>query len=170
MRAPDVCFAPSPRPPPYDAVVGLGSNLGDRFATLDGAAEALGRLEATRLVARSRWRETAPVGGPPQGPYLNGAVRLETALDPAALLRQLLALEARFGRARRVRWGPRTLDLDVLWVAGVVLASPSLTLPHPRLPERTFALEPLVEVAPHAADPATGEPYADMLARLRSER
>ena len=162
--------SPRATPPRYDAVVGLGSNLGDRVATLDGAARALGRLEGTRLVARSAWRETAPVGGPPPGPFLNGAVRLATALEPQALLRQMLAIEASFGRARRERWGPRTLDLDLLWVEGVVLAADALTLPHPRLHERRFALEPLVEVAPRAAAPGTGEPYADMLARLRSGR
>ncbi|HEU4410987.1 MAG TPA: 2-amino-4-hydroxy-6-hydroxymethyldihydropteridine diphosphokinase [Polyangiaceae bacterium] len=161
-------FASAPSPPLYDAVVGLGSNLGDRAHTLERATEALGRLEGTRLVARSRFRETAPVGGPPQGPFLNGALRLATSLGPEALLARLLELEARFGRERRERWGPRTLDLDLLWVEGVVRASPGLTLPHPRLHERLFALEPLVEVAPGARHPATGEAYASVLVRLRS--
>ncbi len=163
-----VRFASAPRAPLFDAVVGLGSNLGDRAATLNDAALALGRLEGTRPLAQSHLRETAPVGGPPQGPFLNGALRLETSLGPDALLAHMLALEARFGRERRERWGPRTLDLDLLWVAGVVCAKPALTLPHPRLHERIFALEPLVEVAPEARDPATGEAYRDMLARLRS--
>jgi 2-amino-4-hydroxy-6-hydroxymethyldihydropteridine diphosphokinase len=152
----------------YDAVVGLGSNLGDRARTLNEAASALEGLAGTRLVARSRWRETAPVGGPPQGPFLNGALRLETSLEPAALLASMLAIEARFGRERRERWGPRTLDLDLLWIGGVVCAGQGLTLPHPRLCERVFALEPLVEVAPDALDPATGEAYETVLARLRS--
>lgn len=165
-----VRFANAPPPPPRDAVVGLGSNLGERARTLDGAASALGRLESTCLVARSRWRETAPVGGPPQGPFLNGALRLATSLAPEALLARLLDIEARFGRERRERWGPRTLDLDLLWVEGVIYASPALTLPHPRLHERPFALEPLVEVAPEARDPATGEAYRTMLARLQSGR
>jgi 2-amino-4-hydroxy-6-hydroxymethyldihydropteridine diphosphokinase len=157
-------------PPPYDAVVGLGSNLGERALALDHAALALGRLEGTRVVARSPWRETAPVGGPPQGFFLNGALRLETALAPEALLARLLAIEQGLGRERRERWGPRTIDLDLLWVAGVVCASPTLTLPHPRLHERAFALEPLVDVAPDARDPTTGEAYRTMLARLHSGR
>lgn len=163
-----VGFASAPSTPLYDAVVGLGSNLGDRVRTLEAATDALGRLEGTRLVARSCWHETAPVGGPPQGPFLNGALRLETSLEPEALLAQLLTIEARFGRERRERWGPRTLDLDLLWVGGVTCSSDALTLPHPRLHERLFALEPLVDVAPDARAPATGEAYADMLVRLRS--
>jgi 2-amino-4-hydroxy-6-hydroxymethyldihydropteridine diphosphokinase len=163
-----VGFASAPSTPLYDAVVGLGSNLGDRVRTLEAATDTLGWLEGTRLVARSRWYETAPIGGPPQGPFLNGALRLETSLEPEALLARLLTIEARFGRERRERWGPRTLDLDLLWVGGVVCSSNSLTLPHPRLHERLFALEPLVEVAPDARAPATGEAYADMLVRLRS--
>ena len=155
-----------PTPHARSAVIGLGGNLGDREATLGRATEAIAALRETRLIAASRLRETSPVGGPPQGPYLNGAVRVETRLSPRMLLDILLSIERRFGRERRQRWGPRTLDLDLLWIAGVTLDEPGLTVPHPRLTERRFALEPLVEVAPEAFDPATGEPYADILNRL----
>ena len=143
-----------------DVVVGLGSNLGDRAATLASAVRALASLPSTRVVAESARVETAPVGGPPQGPYLNGAVRLSTELSPRALLDGLLAIERAHGRERRERWGPRTLDLDVLWIAGLVVDEPGLVVPHPRLREREFALRPLLEVAAGAVDPSTGEAYA----------
>lgn len=157
-------------PPPASGalyVVGLGSNLGDRRAILAGACDDLRRLPQTRLLASSRLSETAPVG-PPQGPYLNGAVLLDSALSPRSLLDHLLRVEQRWGRERRERWGPRTLDLDLLFSPGLCLDEPGLTLPHPRLHERLFALEPLVEVAPWACDPATNQPYRRLLLALRS--
>jgi 2-amino-4-hydroxy-6-hydroxymethyldihydropteridine diphosphokinase len=146
-------------------VVGLGSNLGDRAATLEGAFAALGALPATRLLARSSTAETAPIG-PPQGEYLNAAALLETSLPPVALLDLLLGIERSFGRERRVRWGPRTLDLDLLWIDGQQLDTERLVVPHPHLRERIFALAPLLEVAPDARDPLTSERYADVLAAL----
>ncbi len=152
--------APSPR----IYVVGLGSNLGDREGALRGATEAIEALPGVHLRARSLLRETAPVGGPAQGPYLNGALLIEATPPPLALLRSLLAIEQAAGRLRRERWGPRVLDLDLLFSPGFTLETPELTLPHPRLRERRFALEPLVEVAPWAEDPATGERYAALLA------
>ena len=150
-----------------DVVVGLGSNLGDREATLAAAITELARLPETTVLARSRTLETAPVGGPPQGPFLNGAVRLATALPPAALLASLLAIERAHGRVRRERWGPRTLDLDLLWIRDRVVDEPGLCVPHPRLGERIFALAPLVELVEDARDPRTGARYADVLAALR---
>ena len=95
----------------------------------------------------------------PQGPYLNAAVALEWSASPEALLEVLLRIERERGRIRDVRYGPRTLDLDVLWMEGVTLEHADLTVPHPRLHERVFALLPLLEVAPMARDPKTGEPY-----------
>jgi 2-amino-4-hydroxy-6-hydroxymethyldihydropteridine diphosphokinase len=147
-------------------VVGLGANLGDREATLRVAAEELGRRRGVRLLACSQLRETTPVGGPPQGAYLNGAVLIEAWLGPEALLGELLVIEQEAGRIRRERWGPRVLDLDLLFSPGLTLETPTLTVPHPRLRERRFALEPLVEVAPWAVDPVTGESYAALLAGL----
>lgn len=145
-----------------DVVVGLGSNLGDRAATLASAVRAIDGLDGTKVVAESALVETEPVGGPPQGRYLNGAVRVSTELSPRALLDGLLAIERSHGRERRERWGPRTLDLDVLWIAGLAIDVPGLVVPHPRLVERPFALMPLLEVAPDATHPLTAVAYASL--------
>lgn len=146
-----------------DAVIGLGANLGDRRATLVRAAADLETVG--RLLARSALYETEPVG-PPQPRYLNAAVLLRTELDPEALLEALLGIEKTLGRVRRERWGPRAIDLDILWLHGVVHASQALTVPHPSLRERPFALRPLLDVAPDARDPADGIAYAAVLASL----
>lgn len=156
--------------PFLDVVVGLGSNLGDRRRTLDVAVERVGSLHATRVIATSGWAETAPVGDVEQGPFLNGAARLHTALAPRALMDALLRIEASMGRVRRARWGPRTLDLDVLWIDGVVVTEAELTVPHPRLLEREFALAPLLEVAPDARDPRSGRRYLETYAARFSGR
>lgn len=146
-----------------DCVIGLGSNLGDRARTLEGAVAAIAELGALRAV--SSVYETAPVG-PPQPEYLNAAVRLETELLPERLLDELLEIERRAGRERRVRWGARTLDLDILWISGMVVETSRLTVPHSELSARAFALVPLLEVAPEATDPRTGTRYSDVLTRL----
>jgi 2-amino-4-hydroxy-6-hydroxymethyldihydropteridine diphosphokinase len=149
------------------AVVGFGSNLGDRHATLRDAFRRVAMIEGVRVVRQSALRETAPVG-PAQPDFLNGAALLETAREPVSLLTDLLAIEREMGRTREtaLRWGPRVIDLDLLWVEGEIIDAPELTLPHPRLHERRFALEPLVEVAPDARDPSSGATYADLLTRL----
>jgi len=149
-------------------VVGLGANLGDRAQALDYAVESILALDGARLLARSKAIETAPVGGPPdQPPFLNGAVAITWAHDARALLDALLTIEKSFGRVRDVRWGPRTIDLDILWIEGVVIDEPGLTVPHPRLQERQFALVPLLEVAPDARDPRTRVAYAEIAATGR---
>jgi 2-amino-4-hydroxy-6-hydroxymethyldihydropteridine diphosphokinase len=127
-------------------VVGLGSNLGDRRATLRSACDALAALPGCELQACSALYETEPVG-PPQPRYLNAAVRLASELGPRELLACLLEIERRHGRQRRERNGPRTLDLDILW-ASRAYTDEGLTVPHARLPERAFALAPLLDVAP----------------------
>jgi 2-amino-4-hydroxy-6-hydroxymethyldihydropteridine diphosphokinase len=109
--------------------------------------------------------ETDPVG-PPQPSYLNAAVRLEAPGEPRALLVSLLDVERRYGRVRREKWGPRILDLDILWIDGVSLTEPDLVVPHAALRERRFALAPLLDVAPEARDPVTGEAFADWLRAL----
>jgi 2-amino-4-hydroxy-6-hydroxymethyldihydropteridine diphosphokinase len=147
-----------------DCVVGLGANLGDREHALALAVQRLGHV--CRVVALSHLYENAAVGGPPQPDYLNGAVRLETELTAFELLDELLRLEQLAGRERRVKWGPRTLDLDLLWIDAVSLETDHLTVPHPRLLERSFALQPLVEVAPNARCPRSGRLYAAELAAL----
>ena len=150
-------------PDPLDVVVGLGSNLGDRHATLNQAARAVAALGELR--ALSTLYDTAPLG-PAQPDFLNAALRLVTQLTPPELLAALLEIERAAGRERRERWGPRTLDLDVLWIHGRAVSSPELTVPHPELTKRAFALGPLIDVAPDAVDPTTGAAYANIFARL----
>ena len=130
------------------AYVALGSNIGDRAAHLAYARARLAALPGTRLLKQSRVEETAPLGAVPQGAYLNQMVLLETALEPADLLVQLHAIESERGRERRagVRWGPRTLDLDIVRFGDRVLREPHLVLPHPELPNRPFWLRELAEL------------------------
>jgi 2-amino-4-hydroxy-6-hydroxymethyldihydropteridine diphosphokinase len=142
------------------AYVGVGSNLGDREETIRAAIAAL-----PDVVAVSQLRETDPVGVTDQPPFLNGAVALETALAPRELLEALLAVERQLGRERRERWGPRTIDLDLLLYGGETVEEPGLTVPHPRLHERRFALEPLAELDADLDVPGRGR-VADLLAEL----
>jgi 2-amino-4-hydroxy-6-hydroxymethyldihydropteridine diphosphokinase len=152
--------------PSFDVVIGLGSNLGDRQGFLDAACLALHALAETQVQAKSSVVETPPFGGPEQGPYLNAALRLETRLLPEHLMRECLRIEQSLGRIRRERWGPRTIDLDILWIRDLAHESPNLCVPHPRLHERWFALEPLIQVAPDAQHPTTGQKYSELLAAL----
>jgi 2-amino-4-hydroxy-6-hydroxymethyldihydropteridine diphosphokinase len=149
------------------ALIGLGSNLGDRKAHLDAAVAALSARSDCLLRAVSSYHETTPVGGPTgQGDYLNAAAAVETALEPLALLRVLQQIEYQEGRVRSVRWGARTLDLDLLLFGDRAIATPELTVPHPLMASRRFVLAPLAEVAPEAVDPVTGRTVAAMLASL----
>jgi 2-amino-4-hydroxy-6-hydroxymethyldihydropteridine diphosphokinase len=147
------------------AHVALGSNLGDRMATLDAAVRALDADERTHVMAVSRVYESEPVGGPEQDPYLNAVAVLETDRDPHSLLDLLLLTEDRLGRVRAERWGPRTADLDLILYDGPPVSSPDLTVPHPRARERAFVLVPLMEVDPYASFP-DGETAAEALVRL----
>ena len=130
------------------AHLGLGSNLGDRLASLQGAVDCLAATTGVTVAAVSRVYETAPVGGPEQGPYLNAVVALDTDLEPAALLALARSIEEEAQRRRTERGGPRTLDIDVLLVGDETVDTPELTVPHPRLWERGFVLAPLADVAP----------------------
>jgi 2-amino-4-hydroxy-6-hydroxymethyldihydropteridine diphosphokinase len=133
--------------PPWRAFIGLGSNLGDRRALLRQAVEGLGA--GGDLTGVSPLYETEPVGGPEgQGPYLNLVVELSTSDTPRRLLERCRALEEAAGRVRTVRWGPRTLDADVLWVEGWLVDEEDLVVPHPRLWERRFVVQPLADLAP----------------------
>ncbi len=147
------------------AAVGLGSNLGDRRARLSAAVRRLGA--AGTVVAVSSLYETAPIGGPSQGPFLNAVAVVDTGLTPRALLDHCLSVEREAGRRRRIRWGPRSLDLDLLLYDRVV-AEPGLQVPHPRLAARRFALEPLAEAWPEAALP-DGTPVTALLAGVADQ-
>ena len=149
------------------AFIGLGANLGHREATIARALELVSQAEGVDIVAVSSLRETEPWGPVEQPPYLNGAVEVETELRPRALLEVLLGVEHALGRDRSgERWGPRTIDLDLLLYEDVDVDEPGLTVPHPRLHERLFALEPLAELAPDAVVPGLGT-VAELLAALQ---
>ncbi len=132
------------------AYIGLGSNLGEREATLREALTRLGGLDGVAVLAVSTFRETDPVGNVDQPRFVNAAAELETSLPPRKLLDRLLEVERSLGRdrSREERWGPRTVDLDLLLYGGETVAEPGLDVPHPRLAERTFVLEPLLELDP----------------------
>jgi len=147
------------------AYVGLGSNLGDRAAYLLLGLSALSRLPKTHLLRLSPVYETDPVG-PPQPPYLNMVAELETELSPKGLLAEMLRIEKALGRERRERWGPRTLDLDLLLYGDLVLEEEGLSVPHPRLHQRAFVLVPLLDLLPEGRHPLLGQSFAELLASL----
>ncbi len=144
--------------------LGLGSNLGDRSAALE---EALARLEdhGFRTTRRSSIWQTEPVGGPPQGWFLNAVVGGETALSPEGLLRACLETERSMGRVRAEKDGPRRIDVDILLFGGKRREGPGLVIPHPRLHERRFVLEPLFEIAPRMRHPVLGLTVAELRKR-----
>jgi 2-amino-4-hydroxy-6-hydroxymethyldihydropteridine diphosphokinase len=161
------------------ALIGLGSNLGDRRSALDAAVAALGATPGIKSRAVSSYHETRPIGGPSgQGAYLNAAALVETDLDPGNLLGVLHGIEREMGRVRAARWGERTLDLDLLLYGDRVIRTcatsnraivghtPQLWVPHPRFAVRRFVLAPAVEIAPDLVDPITGRSIAQLLANL----
>lgn len=151
------------------AYLGLGSNLGDRLGALQSALRGLARIDGLEVRAVSAAYETSPVGPVPQGDFLNAVAEVRTGLDPPSLLLALLQVERDHGRQRRERWGPRSLDLDLLLWGQVRFEAPGLVVPHPHLTERRFVLEPLLELAPDLVHPVSGQPLASYLARLGSQ-
>ncbi|HRY14379.1 MAG: 2-amino-4-hydroxy-6-hydroxymethyldihydropteridine diphosphokinase [Candidatus Competibacteraceae bacterium] len=144
--------------PPVLAYIGIGSNRCDPANQVRRALQALATLPASRLTTHSPWYRTAPVGGPPGQPdYLNAVAAVETTLSPDALLAALQAMENAQGRVRAERWGPRTLDLDLLLYGSIIRDDPYLTLPHPRLHQRAFVLYPLHDIAPDLTIPGQGK-------------
>ncbi len=161
--------ADHPTDPRNRAAIAFGSNLGDRAAHL---ATALARLECepgVAILARSTIRETRPVGGPPQGDFLNSVVLVETRRTARELLTLLQQIEAAGGRVRREHAGPRTIDLDLILFGDQVVDEPDLTIPHPRAHQRRFVLEPLAEVAADWVHPTLRLRVSDLLARCHEE-
>ena len=149
------------------AWIGLGSNLGDRKGILDAALASLAEVPGVVVRAVSSYTETNPVGGPSgQGAFLNAAAHLETTLDPLQLLAATRRVEDRAGRTREVRWGERTIDIDLLMFDRKFLDTNELKLPHPRLALRRFVLGPLAEIAPDVVERVTNRTIADLLANL----
>ncbi len=149
---------------PVDVAIALGSNLGDRRAHLDFAVAALRRVPGASVLAVAPAIETPPVGPAGQGAYLNAAVLLRTTMPADAVLWTLLGIERARGRRRGgPRWGPRTLDLDLLLHGSAVVVRPGLTVPHPRMHERRFVLEPLAAIAPELVHPVLGRSISELL-------
>ncbi len=150
----------------HTAYIGLGSNLGQRQRILRRALEALDGREGIEVRRVSTFIETEPVGGPPQGPYINAAAELRTTLSPRALLDVLLDVEDELGRVRTVHWGPRKLDLDLLLYEDQIIDEPRLQVPHRHMHKRQFVLEPLGEIAPDAVHPVLGKSVRELQEEL----
>lgn len=151
----------------HRCAIGLGSNLGDSRATLEEALRLLAQTPGITLNATSGWYLTKAVG-PPQPDYLNGCALLDVQRSPQELLETLLGVEAKFGRVRREKWGPRTLDLDLLLFDNLILETSTLVIPHPRMRERAFVLVPLAEIAPDWVEPISGKAIAHLLKAVDS--
>ncbi len=136
------------------SAIALGSNLGDSHAILEAAVETLSQTQGIDIEAISSWYKTKAVG-PPQPDYLNGCVILQVKIIPQFLLGKLLEIETKFGRIRKERWGARSLDLDLLLYDDLILDTPNLQIPHPRMRERAFVLVPLAEIAPDWIEPVS---------------
>jgi 2-amino-4-hydroxy-6-hydroxymethyldihydropteridine diphosphokinase len=144
--------------------IGLGSNEGERLRYLSKAMQALGMVPGVRIVRLAMISETEPVGGPPQGPYLNTVAEVETTLTPRALLSALQAIERQLGRQpTSQRWAPRPIDLDLLLYDDLIIHEPDLAIPHPRMHERAFVLEPLSQLAPDLVHPVLHQTIAALL-------
>jgi 2-amino-4-hydroxy-6-hydroxymethyldihydropteridine diphosphokinase len=146
--------------------IGLGSNLGDREATIRLALDDLARLPESKLTRASSLYDTEPMGESRQPRFLNAVAELETELSPARLLWNLKLVEKRLGRVRTTRWGPRTIDLDLLLYGDEVVSEPGLEVPHPEMLKRSFVLVPLVELEPACVHPVTGQTLLHHLSLL----
>jgi 2-amino-4-hydroxy-6-hydroxymethyldihydropteridine diphosphokinase len=145
--------------------LGLGSNIGNREENLRCAYTRICGTKGIQALQLSRFYDTMPVGGPPQPMFLNAALAVRTILPPHQLLEQLQRIETEMGRVRTVRWGPRTIDIDILLYGDVIITDSQLTIPHPLMHERLFVLQPLAEIAPDAVHPI----YKKTVSQLKSE-
>jgi 2-amino-4-hydroxy-6-hydroxymethyldihydropteridine diphosphokinase len=147
------------------SAIALGGNIGDSYQILEAAIETLATTPGIKLQAKSNWYRTKAVG-PPQPDYLNGCAILQVAMSPDLLLETLLAIENKFGRVRQERWGARSLDLDLLLYDDLIIDTPHLQIPHPRMKERAFVLIPLAEVAPDWIEPISGCMIQDLVKKV----
>ena len=148
------------------AYLGLGSNLGNRMKNLEMAYAAISGHQDIRVTASSACYETEPMGYKNQGWFINQVLRIETRLSPYEILKFVLKTEHHLGRKRRIPWGPRSIDIDILLYGNMVMNDPDLTIPHPHLTERRFVLIPLSEIAPSLIHPVTGKTIEDILRGL----
>lgn len=165
MGANEIGYASSCVHNPAPTAIALGSNLGDSLATLEAATAELAAIGGIQLQAKSSWYITKAVG-PPQPDYLNGCIILRVEINPEELLQTLLAVEQQFGRVRQERWGPRSLDLDLLLYDDLIIDTPNLQVPHPRMQERAFVLVPLAEIAPDWVEPVSGFVIRDLVKKV----
>jgi 2-amino-4-hydroxy-6-hydroxymethyldihydropteridine diphosphokinase len=148
------------------AFVGVGSNLGDKIGHCEKATAELLSVDSNHLLSRSSFYQTRPVGYLDQDWFVNGVFQMDTHLAPLDLLRALKAAESRMGRAETARWGPRIIDLDLLFYDEAVIRTPEMEIPHPRLHERQFVLIPLGEIAPDLIHPGLGKTVRELSASL----
>ena len=145
--------------------IALGSNLGDSLTTLESSLTVINSIPGVNLVAVSSWYRTQPIG-PPQPDYLNGCAILNVQQTPEELLALLQAVELQFGRVRNEKWGARTLDLDIILYEDLMINTPNLTIPHPRIHERAFVLVPLAQIAADWQEPKTGKAIAQLAGEI----
>ncbi|MEO0686986.1 MAG: 2-amino-4-hydroxy-6-hydroxymethyldihydropteridine diphosphokinase [Cyanobacteria bacterium J06649_11] len=146
----------------HDSVIALGSNIGDSLTILEAAVKTLHKVPGITYKKKSSWYRTKAVG-PPQPDYLNGCVTLDVDIEPLELLEILLSIENQFGRERKEHWGARTLDLDLLLYDDLILDTPRLQIPHPRMLERAFVLVPLAEIIPDWIEPTSGRAIKELV-------
>ncbi len=150
--------------PTTTAYIALGANLGDRRANLESALAKLGASEGIAVTRISSFLENPAIGGPADSPpFLNAAAELQTTLSPHELLHRLLDIEQELGRQRREKWGPRLIDLDLIFYGDQIISEPHLHIPHPLMHERRFVLKPLAEIAPNFVHPVLGKTVKDFL-------
>lgn len=142
--------------------IALGSNLGNSLSILESATKALDTIPGIKIVISSSWYQTKAIG-PPQPDYINGCISVLAKQDPHSLLQILLDVEQQFGRTRKEKWGPRTLDLDLLLYDDLILETPNLQIPHPRIRERAFVLVPLAEIVPLWVEPVSGKTIEELV-------